>query len=52
METVIVLLILLEKDVTNAKLENMELCAINNVLQGVKVACVKKIPEIVQTDVL
>jgi hypothetical protein len=38
--------------VINAKLENMEICANNNVLQGVKATCVKKIPEIVQTGVL
>jgi hypothetical protein len=49
---VIVLLITLVLDVTNVKPENMETCAINNVLQDVKVACVKRIPEIAQTDVL
>jgi hypothetical protein len=32
--------------VINAKSENMEICVINNVLQGVKVAFVKKNPEI------
>jgi hypothetical protein len=34
------------------KPENMETCAIKSVLQGVKVAFVKKNPEIVHTDVL
>jgi hypothetical protein len=42
--------ILLELDVTNAKPENMGTYAINNVLQIVKVACLKKFPDIVQTN--
>jgi hypothetical protein len=49
---VTVSLISLELDVTNVNPENMEKCAINSVLHGVKGACVKKNPEIVHTDVL
>jgi hypothetical protein len=52
LNTVYVSLILLEEDVTNVKPENMEICATNNVLQGVKLTCVKEIPVVAHTDVL